>query len=88
MDIKTARCPFCHAAHQWSGAPEPWNPALSRHDRKVRKATIAEVRRRVEALRNVGTMDDPHPGDAVSLAIVEAVDKALAILDDMEKNNE
>ena len=45
---KVARCPFCHAAHQWDGEPEPWEPALEMHDRSVGQA---ERRRIVEKIR-------------------------------------
>ena len=41
--MMVARCPFCHAAHQWSSDIDPWEPQLSRHDRKVRE----DERRRI-----------------------------------------
>lgn len=51
--MSEARCPFCHAAHQWNEItqPEPWQPALQRHENAVR----------AELLELIKTVKNPYP---------------------------
>ncbi len=76
---KVARCPFCHAAHQWDGEPEPWEPAMQMHDRGVGQA---ERQRGVEKVKALLEPAVSEYGEPMSETYILGVTNAIAAIEE------